>query len=95
MLLARLFHIFVSQSWSLFSTVLPVMTGLHVLSQLHVSLIPGKGSAMGSHSYHGCLLTESNEATWQAYTIWAAGFCSPLWNGTVQSSVQSKDNHLI
>lgn len=33
-----------------FFPVLPAVTGLHVLSQLHVSFIPGKGSAMGSYS---------------------------------------------
>lgn len=39
----------VSQSVTSFPP-LPVMTGLHILSQLHVSLISGKGSAMGIHT---------------------------------------------
>lgn len=67
----------VSQSVTSFSS-LPVMRGLHILCQLSVFLISGKGSAMGVHASAQLPLTKSSEATWQVSAIWAAGNGSPL-----------------
>lgn len=63
----------VSQSVTSFSP-LPVMRGLHILCQLSVFLISGKGSAVGVHTSAQLPLTKSNKATWQA----SAGNGSPL-----------------
>lgn len=82
-------HLSVSQSVTSFPP-LPVMTGLHVLSELHASPISENGSAVGVHTSAQLSLTESIEGTGQASAICAAGNWSPLCRGTIQPQCQQR-----